>query len=62
VGAVPAEGNDEQAGVGSLAAFDATFKGNLLIAQAGDATFAVYSDAGFLFGGGGGSTPEKTRQ
>jgi RHS repeat-associated protein len=55
-GSLPAAANGKQAGVSDLAGFDATFKGSLLVAQAGDATFNIYANAGFLLGVGGNSS------
>lgn len=55
-GAVVAQGNGSQAGVGNLGGFDAVFTGTYLVAQAGNITFNFYSDDGFIFGAGGGAT------
>jgi RHS repeat-associated protein/uncharacterized repeat protein (TIGR01451 family) len=55
-GTIVAQGNGYQAGVGSLYAFDAVYSGNIAVEQAGDLTFNVMSDDGFVFGVGGGAT------
>ena len=44
-----------RAGVGSLASFQAAFTASLLVTAAGDVTFTVYSDNGFVFGVGNGA-------
>ena len=58
IGTIVAEGDDvqgnhHQAGVGSLASFDAVFHGTLLIAAPGDVTFDIVADDGFMLGIGG---------
>lgn len=55
-GAVTAQGNGLQAGVGSLFDFETVFTANYVVAKAGDVTFKFFSDDGFVFGLGGGAT------
>ncbi|MEO6500622.1 MAG: RHS repeat-associated core domain-containing protein [Jatrophihabitantaceae bacterium] len=55
-GAVTAQGNGLQAGVGALFDFEAVFTANYVVAKAGDVTFNFFSDDGFVFGLGGGAT------
>lgn len=55
-GTVVAQGNGVQAGVGALASFDAVFTGTLLVAEAGDVSFDLFVNDGFLLGIGGGAT------
>jgi RHS repeat-associated protein/uncharacterized repeat protein (TIGR01451 family) len=55
-GTIVAQGNNLQAGLGTLVSFDAVFTANLIVAQAGDVTFNFYVDDGFLFGVGNGAT------
>jgi RHS repeat-associated protein len=56
-GEIVAEGNGHTAGVGSLEHFEAEFTAEFHVAQAGDVTFKVNSDDGYLLGIGGGATP-----
>lgn len=51
-----AEGNGVQAGVGSLESFDAVFTSSIVVHKAGQLTFAITSEDGFLLGFGGGAT------
>ena len=55
-GALVAQGNGLQAGVGQLSTFEAEFTANLVVAQAGDVTFRVSSKDGFLLGVGNGAS------
>lgn len=55
-GTIPAQGNSVQAGVGSLSSFDAEFTGSFQVAKAGDVTFNIVADDGFLLGVGNGAT------
>jgi RHS repeat-associated protein/uncharacterized repeat protein (TIGR01451 family) len=55
-GTIVAQGNGLQAGVGTLASFDAVFTGTFVVAKAGDVTFNVLANDGFLLGIGGGAT------
>jgi RHS repeat-associated protein len=55
-GEIPAEGNDLKAGLGSLETFEASFTANFVVAQAGDVTFKVTSENGFMLGVGGGAS------
>jgi RHS repeat-associated protein/uncharacterized repeat protein (TIGR01451 family) len=51
-GAIPAQGNNLQAGVGSLFGFQAVFTGTYTVAAAGDVTFNFFNSDGFIFGVG----------
>ncbi len=55
-GTVIAQGNGDQAGVGALESFDAAFTSTIVVAQAGDITFNILHDDGFMLGIGGGAT------
>ena len=55
-GTIVAAGNGQQAGSGNLGSFDAVFTGSYTIGSAGDYTFDVLSDDGFIFGIGDGAT------
>ena len=55
-GTIVAQGNGLQAGVGTLSSFDAVFTGTFVVAKAGDVTFNVLANDGFLIGVGGGAT------
>jgi hypothetical protein len=55
-GTIVAAGNGKQAGVGDLESFDAVFTGSYTIGTAGDYTFDVMSDDGFVLGIGDGAT------
>jgi RHS repeat-associated protein len=55
-GIIPAEGNELKAGLGSLETFEASFTANFVVAQAGDVTFKITSEDGFLLGVGGGAS------
>lgn len=55
-GSVVAEGNGHQAGVGSMESFEAVYTGGLVVEAAGDITFDMYSDDGFILGMGDGAT------
>jgi RHS repeat-associated protein/uncharacterized repeat protein (TIGR01451 family) len=55
-GTIVAAGNGQQAGSGNLGSFDAVFTGSYTIGSAGDYTFDVLSDDGFIFGVGDGAT------
>jgi RHS repeat-associated protein/uncharacterized repeat protein (TIGR01451 family) len=49
-GAIVAEGNGLQAGVGTLFNFQVVLTGEFTVAAAGDVTFNFFSDDGFVFG------------
>ncbi len=55
-GIIPAQGNELKAGLGSLETFEAEFTAKFVVAQAGDVTFKVTSEDGFLLGVGGGAS------
>ncbi len=55
-GTIPAQGNELKAGVGSLETFEASFTAKFEVAQAGDVTFKITSEDGFLLGVGGGAS------
>src|SRR5204863_310449 len=55
-GTIVAEGNGVRAGTGGLESFSAVFTGELVVAAAGDVTFAFHSADGFVFGVGGGAS------
>ncbi|HYL08125.1 MAG TPA: RHS repeat-associated core domain-containing protein [Candidatus Udaeobacter sp.] len=55
-GQVIAAGNGLQAGTGSLNSFYAEFSGSFVVAQAGDVTFTIVHDDGYLLGVGNGAT------
>src|SRR5579864_2330143 len=54
-GAIVAQGNGLQAGVGTLFTFQAVFTGSYTVASAGNVTFNFFSDDGFIFGIGNGA-------
>ena len=56
VGTIVAQGGGVQAGVGGLSSFDAVFTSSFVVARAGDVTFNVIADDGFLLGVAGGAT------
>src|SRR2546421_2877429 len=59
---VAAAGNGLQAGVGSLAAFQAVFSANLIVSGPSDVTFSFFSDDGWIAGigpGPGGLQPTR---
>ena len=55
-GTIVAQGNGNQAGVGSMTAFQAVFRGMFTVASAGNVVFNFYDDDGFIFGVGNGAT------
>ena len=55
-GTIVAQGNGVQAGVGPLTNFDAELSASFTVAKAGDVTFDVVADDGFMLGIGGGAT------
>ncbi|HYS40067.1 MAG TPA: PA14 domain-containing protein, partial [Pseudonocardiaceae bacterium] len=55
-GQIVAQGNGQQAGIGSLQSFYAEFTGTFIANQPGDVTFAIQHDDGYIFGVGGGAT------
>jgi hypothetical protein len=55
-GVLPAQGNNYQAGVGTLYSFSAVFTGSLNVPAAGPVTFAFSSDDAYVFGVGNGAT------
>ena len=58
-GTIPAQGNGQQAGVSGLFEFEAVFLSNLNVASAGQITFNIPSDDGWILGVGsqGGGQP-----
>ncbi len=54
-GTIPAEGNGQVAGQGALSSFDAVLRGSVSVNEAGDITFNVYANAGWILGMGGGA-------
>ena len=56
VGAIVAQGDAYQAGVGPLYSFGAVFTGTLNVPAAGQVTFTITSDDGFILGIGNGAT------
>jgi len=55
-GAIEAQGNGQQAGLGSLFQFESVYTSTFTVAAAGNVTFNFYSDDGFIFGVGNGAT------
>ena len=55
-GVLPAQGNNYQAGVGTLYSFSAVFTGSFNVPAAGPVTFTFASDDAFVFGIGNGTT------
>ena len=55
-GTIVAQGNGSQAGVGNLTNFFASLSGSFLVSQAGDFSFTVSHDSGYLLGVGNGAT------
>ena len=55
-GAIAAQGNGYQAGLGVLQSFEAVFTGTYTVASAGTATLTIYVDNSFILGVGGGAT------
>ena len=55
-GVLPAQGNNYQAGVGTLYSFSAVFTGSFNVPAAGPVTFTFTSDDAFVFGVGNGTT------
>ncbi len=55
-GQIVAQGNGQQAGVGSLENFYAEFTGTFVVNQPGDLTFTINHDDGYIFGVGNGAT------
>lgn len=55
-GQIVAQGNGMQAGNGSLSNFFAVFTGNFIANQAGDVTFTILHDDGYILGVGNGAT------
>lgn len=55
-GTILAQGNGAEAGLGSLASFDAVLTTTLHVAQPGDLSYAIDSADGFLLGIGGGAS------
>ena len=54
-GTIVAQGNGSQAGVGNLTNFFASLSGSFLVSQAGDFSFTVSHDSGYLLGVGNGA-------
>ena len=54
-GAIIAQGNSVQAGMGTLAGFSAVFRGSFVVVQPGSYTINVASQDGFIFGVGNGA-------
>jgi hypothetical protein len=55
-GQIVAQGNGQQAGVGSLTNFYGQFNGSFNVNQAGDLTFTILHNAGYILGVGNGAT------
>src|SRR6266851_5561497 len=55
-GTIVAQGSGLQAGVGTLTNFYAVFNGNFIVTQAGDLTFTILHDDGYILGVGNGAT------
>ena len=55
-GTIMAQGNNLQAGLGSLFTFQAVFTSTFTVANAGDVVLSFFSDDGFILGVGGGAT------
>src|SRR5437867_2934791 len=56
MGTIVAQGNNAQAGVGSMNGFDAVFTSTFVVGTAGDVTLTIYHDDAFIIGVGGGAT------
>src|SRR5216684_3341534 len=54
-GQIVAQGNGLQAGVPQMLSFYAAFTGNFVVKQAGDVTFTILHDDGYIFGVGNGA-------
>ena len=55
-GQIVAQGNNLQAGAGSLYSFYAELTGSFVVGQAGDVTFTIVHDDGYVLGVGNGAT------
>jgi RHS repeat-associated protein/uncharacterized repeat protein (TIGR01451 family) len=55
-GTIPAQGGIYQAGVGPLQSFDAALQASFIVQAAGDVTFVIYHDDGFILGIGNAAT------
>jgi RHS repeat-associated protein/uncharacterized repeat protein (TIGR01451 family) len=55
-GTIPAQGGGFQAGVAPMQSFDAVLQASFIVQAAGDVTFVVYHDDGFILGIGNGAT------
>jgi len=55
-GTIPAQGNNLQAGKGTLTGFDAVLTANFVVDKPGDVTFNIVADDGFMLGIGGGAS------
>src|SRR5712691_3056105 len=55
-GTIVAQGKGLQAGVGALSSFYAVFNGNFVVTEAGDLTFTILHDDGYILGVGNGAT------
>ncbi|MDQ6838293.1 MAG: hypothetical protein M3137_08205 [Actinomycetota bacterium] len=55
-GTLVAQGNGQQAGTAKMSGFDAAFTADFVVAKAGDVTFNVVANDGFLLGVGGSAT------
>jgi RHS repeat-associated protein/uncharacterized repeat protein (TIGR01451 family) len=55
-GTIQAQGNGLQAGLGTMASFNAVFTGSFVVSKAGNITFNFLADDGYVFGISGGAT------
>jgi len=55
-GTIPAQGGGFQAGVSTMQSFDAALQASFIVQAAGDVTFVVYHDDGFILGIGNRAT------
>ena len=56
MGGITAQGNGLEAGVGTLTSFDAELEAHFIVPKAGDVSFNVVADDGFILGVGNGAT------
>jgi hypothetical protein len=56
-GTIQAQGNGLQAGLGTMASFNAVFTGSFVVSKAGNITFNFLADDGYVFGISGGAIP-----
>jgi RHS repeat-associated protein len=55
-GTIQAQGNGLQAGLGTMASFNAVFTGSFVVSKAGNVTFNFLAQDGYVFGISGGAT------